>query len=418
MVAGTFYLTLVPAGTAANLNEVKKLIATDAVPYDSFGEDVAIGGKRIMAGAPAITLMGSAAYVFEDSDSGAWTKATKFTPDDPSKYSLFGTSVAISGNIAICGDTSDDLYEYGTGAAYIHQFDSKTGWQKIDKLSPLPASTWQYFGNAVAVEGNTAIVAAYADPSAGTLYSGAAYVYRAAADGSWHEITKLTAPLPEGADGIQFAHSVDLSGDTAIFGAPFTNAAYIFQESESGVWSQTARLTIDDFNYFRFGAAVAIDEDIAVVGGWSESVYVFQRDSQGEWRQSAVLALSNSTPEDDFGFSVDADEGRIVVGARRYGDTPGSAHVFERDALGIWHETYVLTASDGKLRSEFGYSVAISGALVVVGAPSEGSNIGGGAAYVFQIPEPSIGVVIIAGSLLIGCSWHRRFPIADRGNSC
>jgi len=60
--------------------------------------------------------------------------------------------------------------------------------------------------------------------------------------------------------------------------------------------------------------------------------------------------------------------------------TQGSAYVFKRQG-GSWVETQKLTASDGAAGDQFGFSVAVSGATIVVGAPID--NVGQGSAYVF-----------------------------------
>lgn len=92
---------------------------------------------------------------------------------------------------------------------------------------------------------------------------------------------------------------------------------------------------------------------------------------------------------DNFGHSVAASGDAIVVGA--YQDqiginvSQGSAYVFSKPAggwTGDLTEQNKLTASDGALNDDFGFSVAVSGGTVVFGAP--GFNIDQGAAYVFR----------------------------------
>ena len=62
----------------------------------------------------------------------------------------------------------------------------------------------------------------------------------------------------------------------------------------------------------------------------------------------------------------------------------GAAYVFVRSGT-IWNLQQKLTASDGAAGDRFGYSVAISGETVVVGAHRDdiGANIDQGSAYVF-----------------------------------
>jgi len=56
------------------------------------------------------------------------------------------------------------------------------------------------------------------------------------------------------------------------------------------------------------------------------------------------------------------------------------------ESNGTWSQQAELTASDGANNNYFGFSVAVSGSTVAVGAPgypAVGSNVAQGAAYVF-----------------------------------
>ena len=159
-------------------------------------------------------------------------------------------------------------------------------------------------------------------------------------------------------------------------------------------WVQIAKLTASDGAAGdKFGQSVAIDGDTLVVGasGGKGSAYVFIKPSVGGWATTssyvAKLTASDGAAGDDFGFSVAIDSDIIVVGA--YQDDNGSAYVFDKPGGG-WNdntETAKLTAEGGQ-SVNFGYSVAISGDTVVVGANWAGSgpSFGQGAAYVFVEP--------------------------------
>ena len=141
----------------------------------------------------------------------------------------------------------------------------------------------------------------------------------------------------------------------------------------------------------------------------SGAAYVFVR-SSGLWTQQAYLKASNTGSADQFGISVAISGDTVVVGAN-YEDswatgvngtesnntktTAGAAYVFVRNS-GNWSQQAYLKASNTARHDYFGYSVAISGDMVVVGAHQESSNstgvngtqsdnsaINSGAAYVF-----------------------------------
>lgn len=139
----------------------------------------------------------------------------------------------------------------------------------------------------------------------------------------------------------------------------------------------------------------------------SGAVYVFERTDNG-WMQEAYLKASNPDAADVFGFSVDIDGDRLVVGAtgedsnnagvnqvpNNSASRSGAAYVFER-VNGEWTETAYLKAFNPGASDQFGHSVAISLDTVVVGALAEDSSVSGvnqpennsfpdaGAAYVF-----------------------------------
>ena len=100
------------------------------------------------------------------------------------------------------------------------------------------------------------------------------------------------------------------------------------------------------------------------------------------------LTANDGEANDSFGWSVAASGNTVVVGA--YNDTvgnnvlQGSAYVFIRSG-DIWAFQQKLTANDGGVNNLFGYSVAINGDTIVVGAPHDktGTNAFQGSAYVF-----------------------------------
>ncbi|HEX5219685.1 MAG TPA: hypothetical protein VFZ59_08970 [Verrucomicrobiae bacterium] len=203
--------------------------------------------------------------------------------------------------------------------------------------------------------------------------------------------------------GDGFGSSVALSGDTFVIGAP--------QEDSNAT-------------------GVNGNQSDNSVGG-AGAAYVFIRDGVN-WRQQAYLKAANAVgvcttggcsgcscyPGDFFGTSVAISGDIIVVGAPFddsnakgvNGDAAdnsardsGAAYVFVRNGTNWTHEAY-LKASNAEgapnvnvVGDVFGYSVAVSGETIVVGAPLEDSNATGvngnqtnnsatdsGAAYVFM----------------------------------
>lgn len=216
-------------------------------------------------------------------------------------------------------------------------------------------------------------------------------------------LTKLTAS--DGGASDLFGIMVAVSGDTAVVGAPhkagsvspMQGAAYVFTRS-GGTWTEQAKLVPSDGGAGdRFGQAVAISGDTIVVGSFWHNVgvnpdqgaaYVFTR-SEGTWTEQAKLTASDGRVGDQFGFSVAVSGDTALVGAATQStisENPnqGAAYVFTR-AGGTWAEQAKLTASDASEEDHFGERVALSGDTALVGAPGDniGGNTGQGSAYVF-----------------------------------
>ena len=119
------------------------------------------------------------------------------------------------------------------------------------------------------------------------------------------------------------------------------------------------------------------------------SAYVFVR-SGTTWSEQQKLTASDGAADDQFGWSVAISGETVVVGARvddiGANSNQGSAYVFVRSGT-TWSEQQKLTASDGAVDDLFGYSVAISGETVVVGALFDdiGANSLQGSASVFVL---------------------------------
>lgn len=265
-----------------------------------------------------------------------------------------------------------------------------------------------------------------------------------ATSGSAQQPSYLKASNTDAYD--HFGWSVAISGDTAVIGAPdedsdsifgqannsanLAGAVYVFVRDATG-WHQQAFLKGSNTDAGdAFGRSVAISEDTLVVGAWYEdsngegldsspqdnsaslagAAYVFVR-IDGVWSEQAYLKASNAEAGDLFGHSVAISGDTLVVGAHREDSNAtgvdgiqtnnafkfsGAAYVFERSGT-HWQQTAYLKASNTGPGDRFGYSVAISGDTLAVGAYAERSGAdgvdgeqdddttwGAGAVYVFS----------------------------------
>ena len=277
------------------------------------------------------------------------------------------------------------------------------------KLSPSDGDVDDYFGQSVAVSGDTAVVGAYLEDAMGAD-SGSAYVFErdlGYAD-NWGQVKKLTAS--DGAADDRFGVAVAISGDTVLVGASKdddnggdSGSVYIFERDQGGAgnWGEVKKLTASDGGAGdSFGAAVSLDVDTALVGarydngvgGDSGSAYVFDRDSggAGNWGEVKKLISSDTATGDQFGWSVAISGDTALVGANwndDAGNKSGSAYIYERDLGGadLWGEAAKLTADDAATLDWFGYAVALDGDTALVGAMWDDDNgTDSGSAYLFE----------------------------------
>jgi hypothetical protein len=168
---------------------------------------------------------------------------------------------------------------------------------------------------------------------------------------------------------------------------------YVYVRNSDGVWGQLSKLTPNDSPPLAlFGGALAIDNDTLVVGARGDasrrgSAYVFARGPDGAWTQEKKLSAGDGDAGDLFGYSVAIDGSTIIVGAESDSDVgrvSGSAYVFVRNDSGTWVEQAKLTASDLIALEHFGGAVALDGDSAVIGAYGD-DDLGrdSGSAYVF-----------------------------------
>jgi hypothetical protein len=134
-----------------------------------------------------------------------------------------------------------------------------------------------------------------------------------------------------------------------------------------------------------FGTTLAISGSTAVVGAAAKNsltgaVYVFTR-TASTWSQQAELTASDGVAGDYFGYSVAISGSTIVVGAYGQNSGAGAAYVFGRSGT-TWTQEAEFTAADGGAPDFFGVSVGISGSTAIVGAYNKNSHVGAAEVFV------------------------------------
>ena len=395
--------------------QLAKLADSNGVAGDAFGRSVAVDGDTMVVGAPEDDDNGvdsGSVHVFVR-QSGVWSQVATLTATDGDDGDVFGYSVAVAGDTVVVGAYGDDDAGSASGSVYVFT-EPAGGWASASgniKLTASDGAASDWFGRSVAVDGDTVVVGAYGDDDA-VSGSGSVYVFTEPA-GGWASASgniKLTAS--DRAANDWFGWSVAVDGDTVVVGAPYDDhyssanrgSAYVFTEPAGGWVSASGNIKLtasDGAASDEFGWSVAVDGDTVVVGAPYDdhyssanrgSAYVFTEPAGGWVSASGNIKLtaSDGAASDEFGWSVAVDGDTVVVGAP-YDDDAGSAsgsvYVFSEPAYG-WasgSEAFKLTAADGAASDEFGYSVAVDGDTAVVGAyGDDDAGSESGSVYVYR----------------------------------
>lgn len=230
-----------------------------------------------------------------------------------------------------------------TAKGEVFEIDIDPGWILRQQIEPNYFHTIsgnEAFGRAVAISGDTVIVGNYLDDEEGSS-AGAAFIFDQTA-GTWFEDEKLLADDAQAND--RFGFAVDIAGDFAIVGAyqedsngPLSGAAYIYTNQAGGSWHSHYEQKIDPTDADggdQFGRAVAIDGTTAAVGAPG-------RDQGGLESVGAVYI-----------YNLDDSN-----------SPPNPPNQFQQ-----------LTVSGLNGAALFGHSVAISGDTIIVGCPGYASD--------------------------------------------
>jgi hypothetical protein len=150
----------------------------------------------------------------------------------------------------------------------------------------------------------------------------------------------------------------------------------------------------------KFGSSVAIDGSnlgigaILADGGADNSgaAYVFKITDSNNFPQTKLSGNSTAKTGDHFGNSLDISGDTLVIGAHWMDDgdlsNSGAAYVVKfsyDESQDLWDTEGVELTGDPVENAEFGYAVAISGDVVVVGAHKDSEKgIYSGSVYVFR----------------------------------
>jgi hypothetical protein len=305
------------------------------------GDTVAVGCPTDNPG--SVSEAGSA-YVFERNQGGTdtWGQVAKLTAADGAAGDLFGSAVGISGDTVVVGAPEDNHAEPEAGSAYI--FSRNQGgadaWGQVAKLTAADAAFDDNFGCSVAISGDAVVVGADHDDHSGHDQAGSAYIFARNQGGAenWGQLKKIASGDPGPYEW--FGSAVAISNDTAVVSAVLKTSVYVFQRNHWGAdaWGEVEKIAAADVGAYHFGSSVGLFGDRMIVGchveaDLSGSAYLFERNEGGAdaWGFVEKLTASDGVTQDYFGRSVAITHTAVAIGSPQDDDggpDSGSAYIY------------------------------------------------------------------------------------------
>lgn len=368
----TVYVFQRDEGGPGNWGQVATLTPSDGLQNDDFGEVVAISGDRIAVGSPRNDGDKGAVYLFERDAGGVdnWGEVAKLVSTDPFPFSgRMGSTVSIDGDVVLTGAPVTIISNAGVGTAYVFERDEggPANWGQVLRLAAFDGVSGDAFGRGVTLDGDTAVVGAPLDDGAGGN-SGSVYLYGRDVGGldNWGLIAKREASDAEAADF--FGDAVALDGDTLLVSAaldddngPDSGSIYVLERHAGGVdnWGEVTKIAPPNGVTALFGAPLDLDGGTAIAGAISDeraenagAAYVFDRDQGGPDNWGQIKRLTASDAVEDTAVAAPAggvatDGGHVLVTARNdaaylFSDAaplcavgPAGCTTFEKGALTV-----------------------------------------------------------------------------------
>lgn len=373
---------------------------TELVVPESEGTEavssVAIDGNRVFVGNyedRTAAVVAGRVFVFDLGSAVPSQAVLRFQQPNAADFDGFGFAIAVSGRYLFVGSTYPEPSASEDGKEYVFDLESETpGIPKAELHSPSPSS-YDHFGELVAVSGSRVVVAAIDRqlPRQGA----AIYVYDLASETPL--VPVATISKPNGA-GEAFGWSIAISGSRLVVSARSTlglgseDRVYVYDLA--GANPATPAVVINKpSSQATFGRSVAIFGTRVAIGGESNGrgfVYVYDVASATPTTPIWRLVNPSTGDFDGFGDAVAIDRTRVLVGAPKADPTKlGNAYLYSLDNTGDVAPVYTFNSPSGVADDGFGRVVALSGSFLAISAPRSDTGANeAGCVYAYEFDRP------------------------------
>lgn len=344
----------------------------------AFGWAVATDGDLAVVGAPFADFQGvtsaGLAYILNARTGQALATLSRPSPEGSDK---FGSSVALSGQRVVVGAIWAGADNHGE--AYV--FDALTGSLVSTLRSPNPVAG-EAFGAEVAIWGNTVLVSAFF--AGGNGQNGKVYVFDAPTGNCTATLVSPRSSVPQNG---WFGKCLAIEGDRAVI-----SENGLFESGHAGlyVFDIPTGNVLHSLDFWTDSVAISggvIAAGVLPASTGERSVLVIDAASG-----AVMQTLHSPMPASEwFGYSLALSGDALLVGSPGYRTPAGAASPSSAYLYSVDTGTLVSKLDDPNPNAgdDFGFAVAMSGDLALVGAPENDTAApNAGAAYVFDTSGP------------------------------
>ncbi len=338
---------------------------------------------------------------------------------NPLSSAAFGGKVAISGNYAIIGAPR---YNAGgmvnMGVAYIFN-KTTSGWRQMARLAAYDSAASDYFGGAVAISGDYAVVGSCNKTVGTNVAQGRVYIFRRVS-AAWVLDTAIVKPQGQAYEDFGWSVGVcatNTGGIGVAIGIPYSDATgadrgqvYCYQKAATS-WSFVQSISPTDLlNSDYYGFAISMDTDYIAISATGQdnatyaypdagAVYVYAYGG-GVW--NFQQKLQGTTIRGQFGFAIALSANKLAVGApwaTTYSNTSASVYVYERtgaawtNITSIFIYNFEIIPGAGQIQPvsgvssisianlTFGISLGLAGNTLLIGSSGGAEYPNGGSSY-------------------------------------
>ena len=287
------------------------LTAVDAAEGDGFGSSVALSGDWAVVGAPATAERAGAIHVFQRAGAD-WVRKARLAPADLQSGDGFGTSLALNGTQLLVGAPGRNER---AGVVYAYRLEDDA-WTEAGQIAARGVQENESFGTSIALTGEMAIVGA---PFAGGGV-GAIIGFRQGEEGEWTELGRLVAFDGSRQDG--FGLAIAASGDEIWAGAPRSDdagAAYLFERDPAGGFMGARKVRPGEAERGDgFGGTLSVRGAVAAVGlvgadGGAGTVAIFEKDAAGTWHHRGTVESEIESLPAITGGELKCEQGKADI---------------------------------------------------------------------------------------------------------